>query len=255
MASITLPCYSSRLTRTRLLLPWGKSRRVGYANGVTPGISFLVPSILAMITPGLATYLRASLSQTGTRLVLCLHHGASIKKTKHQKQRLPTEPETRTHDYQLVTASQNKCRELTELDEDFLGLVVSDLLEVLSHQNIDRVFVPVLRNLGAHQVSLRNETRRAASNKIAATPRVIMRAARNGSHAMKTCYVARTLINHQKSNHAFWPNRKSLKNSTKSLCIITIIANSSTNLKHQTRQLLTRHALSVLRQELFRWTK
>lgn len=48
---------------------------------------------------------------------------------------------------------------LTEFDEDVLGDVEDDFLEVLAHQDLDWVLVPVLRNVLAHQVRLWAETR------------------------------------------------------------------------------------------------
>lgn len=43
---------------------------------------------------------------------------------------------------------------LTEFDKDVLGGVEDDLLEVLAHQDLDWVLVPVFRNVLAHKVRL-----------------------------------------------------------------------------------------------------
>lgn len=51
---------------------------------------------------------------------------------------------------------------LTEFDEDVLGGVKDDLLEVLAHQDFDWALVPVVRNVLAHKVRL---TTRGEQNK------------------------------------------------------------------------------------------
>lgn len=43
---------------------------------------------------------------------------------------------------------------LTEFNKDVLGRIECNLLEIFAHQNLDRVLVPVFRNVLAHEVSL-----------------------------------------------------------------------------------------------------
>lgn len=51
-----------------------------------------------------------------------------------------------------------KTAALTKFHEDVLSGVEGDLLEVLAHQHLDGGFVPVVRDVLAHEVRLRRNT-------------------------------------------------------------------------------------------------
>lgn len=49
---------------------------------------------------------------------------------------------------------QKEGKALTEFHKDVLGGIEGDLLKVFADQNLDRVFVPVFRDVLAHEVGL-----------------------------------------------------------------------------------------------------
>ena len=51
-----------------------------------------------------------------------------------------------------------KTEALTEFHKDILSRIEGNLFEVLSHQNFDRVFVPVFRDVLAHEMGLKKNT-------------------------------------------------------------------------------------------------